>query len=233
MNRGAIAHFADPGAEIDDSEFPTTRVEKGREIKSALSMRGDRQADLNSFTDGGSLVLHRGRAADETVVDTKATRIQDDGSIRVKEAGSEVATATTEVLHLIDEFIVVESTEDDFAYPLVEEATGGTLADTELDLGEFVEDYPDASIWLEGFYDRDGGAEKGVYIGDLDDDRDARELIEEAKINRVGVDEFSYNGRSLNFLITKSGYVDIYDNSVGTMEFVQFLHDIVMPHVAN
>jgi hypothetical protein len=144
-----------------------------------------------------------------------------------------VATETTEVLHLIDEFIVVESTEDDFAYPLVEEATGGTLADTELDLGEFVEDYPDASIWLEGFYDRDGGAEKGVYIGDLDDDRDARELIEEAKINRVGVDEFSYNGRSLNFLITKSGYVDIYDNSVGTMEFVQFLHDIVMPHVAD
>lgn len=233
MNRGAIAHFADPGGEIDDSDFPKTRTEKGRELRSALQMRDSRQAGLDTFADGGSLVLGRGRAANEHVVDVQTTRIRDDGTIRVESTGTEIATETTEFLHLEDEFIVTESTEEEFAHELVEEATGGTVVDTELDLGEFAEEHPDVSIWLEGFYDRDGGAEKGVYIGDLDEDADAREIIEEAKINRLGIEEFTWNGRSLNFLITKSGYVDIYDSSVGTMEFVQFLHEVVSPYISN
>jgi hypothetical protein len=233
MNRGAIAHFTGDSGEADDSDFPKTRTERGRELRSAVQMRDSRQTGLDAFADGGSLLLGRGRAAIEDTVDATDTRIRDDGTIRVEDTGTDIVTETTEFLHLEDEFIVTESTEDDFAHDLVEEATGGTIVDTELDLGEFAEEHPDVSIWLEGFYDRDGGAEKGVYIGDLDQDADAREIIEEAKINRLGIEEFTWNGRSLNFLITRSGYVDIYDTSVDTMEFVQFLHDIVMPHVAN
>jgi hypothetical protein len=233
MNRGAIAHFAGDSGEADDSDFPKTRREKGQELRSAVQMRDGRQTGLDAFADGGSLVLGRGRAAIEDTVDATDTRIRDDGTIRVEDTGTDIVTETTEFLHLEDEFIVTESTEDDFAYDLVEEATGGTIVDTELDLGEFAEEHPDVSIWLEGFYDRDGGAEKGVYIGDLDEDADAREIIEEAKINRLGIEEFTWNGRSLNFLITRTGYVDIYDSSVDTMEFVQFLHEIVIPHATD
>lgn len=233
MNRGAIAHFAGDSAEADDSDFPKTRREKGQELRSAVQMRDGRQTGLDAFADGGSLVLGRGRAAIEDTVDATDTRIRDDGTIRVEDTGTDIVTETTEFLHLEDEFIVTESTEDDFAYDLVEEATGGTIVDTELDLGEFAEEHPDVSIWLEGFYDRDGGAEKGVYIGDLDEDADAREIIEEAKINRLGIEEFTWNGRSLNFLITRTGYVDIYDSTVDTMEFVQFLHEIVIPHATD
>lgn len=234
MNRGALAHFVDSVDEVDDSDFPKSRTEKGRELKSSLSMRGESvQTDFAAFTDGGTLELSRGRAAQEHVVDVETTRIQDDGTIAVDDEGAEVATQDSDILHLEDEFIVTNDTESEFAHSLVEDATGGTLVDTELDLGTFAEEYPDADIWLGGFYDRDGAVEKGVHIGDLNDDKDAREFIDEAEINRLGVENFSYDGRSLKFLITESGYVDIYDNGVGTMEFVRFLHEIVVPHIAN
>ncbi|MCD2202952.1 hypothetical protein [Halobacterium sp. KA-6] len=234
MNRGALAHFVNPGSEIDDGDFPNFRTEQGHELKSSLNMRGEiMQTDLGAFNGGGPLDLSRGRAAQEHVVDVETTRIQDDGTIAVDDEGTEIATQDTDILHLEGEFIVTNDTESDFAHNLIEDATGGTLVNSELDLGTFAEEYPQADIWLGGFYDRDGPVEKGVHIGDLSGDTDAREFIDEAAINRLGVENFGYNGRSLKFLITESGYVDIYDSSVDTLEFVRFLHEIVVPHIAN
>lgn len=233
MNRGAIAHFADASGEIDDSGFPKPHYEDGEKLLSSLEVRNPTVLTFDAYTDGESIRWNRGRAAKEHVEDAKSTEIHRDGRIDVGTDGTRVRAEVTDVLHVQDEFIVTQNTECDFAHSLVEDATGGEVVDTRLDLRGFVNDYPDVKYSLGGFYDRDATADKEVNIGHLNKDEHARENIDSAKINRLGIENFSYNGRSLDFLITESGYVDIYDSNVDTTEFVQFLHDIVMPHVSN
>ena len=233
MNSGAIAHFDGSSGEIDDSGFPKPHYEDGEELLSSLEVRNPTVLTLEAYTDGGSVRWNRGRAAKEHVEDVKSTEIHPDGGIDVSTDGRETRTEVTDLLHVQDEFIVTQNTECDFAHSLIEDATGGEVVDTRLDLREFVNEYPDAKYSLGGFYDRDAAADKAVNIGHLNEDEHARENIESAKINRLGIENFSYNGRSLDFLITESAYVDVYNSNVDTTEFVQFLHDIVMPHVGN
>lgn len=233
MNSGAIAHFSEPGGAIDDSKFPVARVESDEELLSSLNMRGETiQADFEAIRDGGPMELSRGRAAREEIEEVKSTAIREDGRIDVGNEGTVVSAQVADLLHLKGEFIVTNDTESDFAHSLVERATGGEIADTELDLSSFVVEYPDLDIGLGGFYDRDGDVEKGVHIGDLDDEKDPHEFVEDAAINRLGVENFEYRGRSLDFLVTESGYVDIYDNNVGTLEFVRFIDEIITPHIS-
>ena len=224
MKRGGIAVVTDSGHDIEENQFPTTRTEDGYELQSTIDI------DWQQTLLGANQVTY-GRIAKESLTDIKTTRIRADGGIEVDRDESDVVPHTTEFAHVPGEFVVTESTQDEFADQLLEEATGETIHRAQVDLEAFAKAHPNADPWMGWSSPGEGPIDSVAAWGDIDSVPDLAKFIDSNEHSQIGLTNLEYDGRVLKLVLSKSGWLAIYDpKDMDTIEFMRFIHDEVLPY---
>lgn len=223
MKGGAIA-LPTEGGRLTDEAFPYTRKEADEKLLSTLDLDG-RVQDLEGFEITTGTVVH------EFLNEHTDHDIRADGAVSTSER-TQVEAQTTEVVYVQDEFLITESTGQEFAHDAIEAGLGeDTVVPGHIDLVSFAESHPDAKPWMGGFYGRDAPVDAGTAFGEYDEDDELHDVVAEAELNQLGLKHVEFNGRLLKIRLTESGYVEVYDPSdVGTVEFSRFIRDRVLPH---
>jgi len=226
MKRGGIAVITDSGQEFDDEQFPKMRTEDGHELLATVDV------DWRQSMLGGQQVAH-GRIAEESIADIKTTRIRADGGVEVGHEETDVVPNTTEFAHVPGEFLVTNSTQDEFADQLMADATGATIHRAQVALESFAKAHPNADPWMGWFRDSDGPIDSGAAYGDIDSEPDLAKFIHGNENSQLGLTNLEYEGRLLKLVLSESGWLAVHDpKDMDTVEFARFIHDEVLPHTS-
>ncbi|WP_238378589.1 hypothetical protein [Haloarcula rubripromontorii] len=226
MKRGGIAVVTDSGHDIDDAQFPKKRTEDGHELLATVDV------DWQQSMLGGQQVAH-GRIAEELTAEIKTTRIRTDGGVEVGREETDVVPQTTEFSHVPGEFFVTESTQDEFADQLMEEATGETIHRAQVDLESFAAAHPNADPWMGWFRSGNGPIDSGAAYGDIDSEPDLVKFIHSNENSQLGLTNLEYEGQLLKLVLSEGGWLAIYNpKDRDRVEFTRFIHDEVLPHTS-
>lgn len=224
MKSGAIGVVAaeNSDAKIDTSEFPRSHTVGGRELQSAVEVEWGQKA-----LDGEE--LYRGRAATEDVEKIKTTRIDSTGRIETGVEKEDVVPHVTSFLCSPSEFVITESTNDEFAHELLEDTISAPIRPGEVDLEAFAKGRPNAEPWL-GWWSSSGPVDTGAAIGDINSEPDLAKFVHGNENNFLGLKNLEYNGRRLKLAISKSGWVAVYEpKDMDTIEFSRFVRNEILP----
>lgn len=228
MQSGGIGIITtnDSASTIDTTPFPLTESEGDHELLSTVEAEWTQEA-FNGTT------LNKGRAAKETAEEIKTTRLTDDGKIEAGKEKTDVATHITDFLRVPGEFIVTESTRDEFAHELLKEATGETIHPAAVDLGGFAEANPEAEPWM-GWFRGDGGPlNAGFASGEINSAPDMADYLRKNQNTQLGLQGVEFNGRKLKLVVSRSGWIAIYEpKEMDSIEFAQFIREKVQPFAA-
>lgn len=210
-----------------------------REFSRLEPYRGIRRTDGRELTDqiditgvartADGLDVNEGVAAREYLDTRQSVSIErDEISVRNE---SEVVTRHTNFAVVPGALVVVENSKGSFLYDVIDRAIGVTPTRVHVDLDGVLSEFPNASLWKVGFYDRERGAENGVLHGeDLQDDPAFSEHLASGAKNQLGM-RVRVDGDEYNLNVTESGYFEIYEpRELATKEFLHFVDTYVQPH---
>lgn len=226
MKKGAIGRVIGDYDSIDTEEFPLTEHRRGETLRKSLRV-GAAKTDF-----AGNAVVE-GQAAHQDDATVKRVDIDDDGRIVEREEEIEKITETAEFLSISGEYVVAQSTQDDWLFPLVGTATDTTIKEAQIDMDGLIEANPEAHYWMAGIYNRPGDVEssEGFGEGDVFEDEEFGEEYRKSDKNRIGM-EFEFEDRDMKIIVTESGYVQVYRPSDFTsLEFKRLIDEVIWPHV--
>lgn len=201
--------------------------------------RGGRKVDTHDLTDqiditsvartADGIDINEGVAAREELATREAAAIEFD-AISV-ESESDVVTRHTQFATIPGDLVVVENSNGLFFYDILERAVGASPDRVSVSLDSVLAEFPDASLWKVGFYDRDGGAKNGVLHGEnLQDDPAFSEYLADGALNQLGM-RVSIEDEEYNLNITESGYFEVYEpRDLDTKGFLRFIRNYLQPH---
>lgn len=223
MKSGAI-NLIRYGNTANPSRFPRTRQEKGHELKSSLEL-----TDGQTTFSGG--IVRRGRAMREEIVDGFSQRINDEGELEEATAGPEIRVDVADIALINDEILITQSTSDEFARSILSSATDGEVVQGKVDIPRFIEDHPEAKLNMAGSDLGEDLSYVGAF-GNIQSVEEIPEVVRESPNIQLGFEQLSWNGKVLNGVITKSGYISIFSpKDTNLMEYCQFILDDVVPYV--
>lgn len=222
MNRGVIARVEGTVGRI--GPVSKTRREDDVELKQLVDVTGVKRTPAG-------LDVTSGRAASQALSETEAVSLAND-EISV-ETTSSVSTNHTEFLTAGDRFAAVKSSDGTFAFDILGNEFDADISRADIDLDSFWLSLDDATPWKVGFFGHDGPVENGVVHGEsVLDDGLFGNAIADLKKNQLGA-RFTQDGREYKFVITKSGYLELYQpRPIEAAEFAQFVVDHVLSHTS-
>lgn len=223
MKRGVIGQINGTLGRINS--VVETREKDGRQLTDMIEVTGVQGTS-------GGLNVTKGRAVIQELVDEETVAVTNDEISLSTEAT--VSTNLTEFLTDGEEFVVVTSSDGVFAFDLFESISNAAVDRANIDLDSFWLSMPEATPWKVGFYGHNGPVENGVVHGEsVLDDGIFGSAIKDLKKNQLGL-RAELNGREYKFMITRSGYLEIYSPSeTESSEFTEFISEKVLPHLKN
>lgn len=226
MQSGALGIITTDGSiDIDTNDFPKQRVEDGRTLRTTLEVNGAQDTFAETR-------LYGGRVAEENLADVETVQIRADGGIDTGREETDVNTHVTEFTRVPGEFVTTESTDDEFAHEVIGDATGETIHPGHIDLKQLAESHPEAELWM-GWFRAGGALNAGSAYGEINKEPDIAKYINQNENSQLGLEGFQFNGRELKLVVSRSGWVAVYEPSdMGEVEFSQLLHKEILPHAA-
>ncbi|MFD1647377.1 hypothetical protein [Haloarchaeobius litoreus] len=198
----------------------------------------------SQFDDDGNSVIEVGRftqtkAGNRVVVGAAARErnLEDTGyTIRgteIEEVSDEgTITEYTEFLTVPGEFVVVSSGDGSFAFDLIGRVGEADIERATIDLDGYIGSVESAEAWKVGFYDHDGQADNGVVYGDdILGDGEFGGVVDQARLNQLGVTYESQSGETVKLDITESGYLNVYSPGFDSLEFADFIAGSIAPFI--
>jgi len=222
MISGLVGSVKGDSNRIDTSEFPKVRNESGIELRSTISVEQETEN-----LDGTPIIM--GTAAEQVQNEIFRKTIDSEGKITEKTPDVEVETHTTEFALVPGEFVIIESSQGEFAFDMISRATGTSVSPMTFDLDGLARNLRDtANFWMGGFYDHRGSADAGVTYGDqVFDDSEIGSAVWEAKKNQLGID-FEYNSDDIKLRITEGGFVQIFQpGEYDKFSLIRFIDEVL------
>lgn len=178
----------------------------------------------DEYLDGAA--VQYGRAC-STVESTQEEIHVLDGEIEVESVGTKERVWTEWVADVTDAgFVVAERTHSEnpmFPFDLFRAATGETVDPARIDPGAFVRQQDDVDLWFSGSKAETPDTEPNDV--DMGYGRDANQAG-----GNVGVGfETGWNGTTVRGVMYASGYVAVYNDTWGPMQFARFVRDAILP----
>lgn len=220
--KSGILYLADGAGQLDESGFPSTYHEKGRELRSTLSLDG-------KLPDLGNLNATVGTATYQVPDNRTHQEIRADGTVTTS-TQTEITSRSTDLLYVEGEFLCTSRRDPDYMLDIIETALqSGSVEPARIDVDAFAESVSDREPYRSGFYDRDQPVEKGISHGNHDSDDDFRGVIQEAKLNEIGLERYDHDRKELKVYLSESGFIAIR-SQVKPQEFARFVRDCVLPY---
>lgn len=224
MKTGAIAVITKDGHDIDHEQFPTSRQKSGFKLHSTL------ETDWTQSLLNGRHII-RGRAVAEQLEKVKSPTIETDGGVQRNDIEQEKTAVVSEFAYVPGEFVLTESTSDDFVGHLIEHATDAHVRRGKIDLSQFADAHSEANFWMGWSRSSHGPIDNIFASGDIDDDPDVAQLVKENKSSQLGLRNVEFEGRLMKLVLSESGWVEVHrPKDMGTVEFTRFVDQEVMPH---
>jgi len=186
--------------------------------------------DTQTYLDTDAKVQH-GKACDR--VETREERIHVDGAggISVEEVVTDERVWTEWVADVTDAgFVAAERTsggDPPFPFGLFWARTGEVVQPAEIDTGAFVATQREADDLLEVWYSgRDPAGREEVRM-----DYHGAAALAPGEDPNIGVGfRTSWGGKTVRGIIYASGYLAIYEDAFGPIQFASFIRDEILPH---
>lgn len=127
-----------------------------------------------------------------------------------------------------DNFVVAQNKDGEFAFDLIEQATGGEVDKVEFDLPEIVRDYP--GQWMGGIEDRQGNVENATFFGeDIEHDGDLGTAFQNSDKSQIGP-RIPYDGEELKIRIGPSWYQVVKPANFPRQKYLAFLDEVLLEY---
>ena len=182
--------------------------------------------DTQEYLDDAA--VQTGLAAAE--VETRQTNVVVSGtSIDIDEYDARTMTHTEWVADVQSGFVLAERTatgEPPFPWGVLWSACGERVRTAEVDTTAFIDAPNDPDVWFTG---SDVAGHDDVQM----DYHASAHLGQTADAPNIGVGfETSWQGRTMRGVVYASGYVAVYNEAVGPVQFARFVREEILPHAA-
>lgn len=220
--KGGCLNLVESGA-VDTDPFPREWQENEETLRSSVK--------AGRFTEPlrGVHRVREGTAMKEYIAEAEDRYINENGEL---DSASNVtkSVAVSEFIEVPGSFIVTERTDDELPRSVLRTATGDRVCQSEIDVRQFRQQET-----LDVTHAATDGTIEAGYLEAVDFSRQTgnlpSELQDEPEI-LVGFENLQWNGRWLREILTRSGYVEVYEPDIGSEEFAQFLSAVVLPYAS-
>jgi len=183
--------------------------------------------DTQEYLDGG--VVQSGVAAAQREVTDELVHVTG-SDIEVERTETSHWTHTEWVADVQTGFVLAERTagsDPGFPWGVFRAATGRTVASAAIDTAAFIDAQDDPDVWFTGA-DVDGRDDVRM------DYHAAASLGSTADAPNIGVGfDIPWQGTTMRGIVYASGYVALFEETAGPVQFATFVRDEVLPFAAN
>jgi hypothetical protein len=211
-------------AEIIGSEIYTVEKE-GSTLKRSIKAS-------NPITTPSGHRMVEGTVSMEEKVEFRESEIDENGDVQSESYFARTAT-TARFYQVPNHFLFLESGAPTSMFDILGQSADCAYEPAEIDIDGYILDQEEASLWMLGFYETGTRAENGTLYGnDLADDPLASDIFQTSSCNQVGIEHF-YSDDSIKARVSESGFIEVYSPEYeGNAEFVDYLVDVLVPHIA-